>query len=142
MRLHLLRDDVTPERTIGSLSCNGVFMAYTLEDPVRYGPKIAHETAIPAGTYRVTVTRSQRFGVLLPLLLDVPGFEGIRIHAGNTTADTSGCILVGLARTPNTLVSSRRALERVQGQIAKALAQGERVTLTITDAVPERTLVA
>ena len=131
MTLDLFRVDVDASRTIGRLTHDGRLLCFTLEDPIREGPKIAHETAIPAGSYDVVITRSRRFGSLLPLLLDVPDFEGIRIHAGNTTSDTSGCILVGLARTEDALRQSRPALEMVQGLIARALAAGERVQLQI-----------
>lgn len=80
--------------TIGDLYIDGRFFSNSLEDIVR-PEKIKGETAIPAGTYRVEVTYSPRFKRPLPFLFDVPGFEGVRIHAGNTDKDTEGCILVG-----------------------------------------------
>lgn len=82
--------------TIGILYINNSAYCFTLEDPVR-DTKVMHDTAIPAGVYSVTIDKSQRFGRDMPHLLGVHGFEGIRIHAGNTTADTSGCPLLGLA---------------------------------------------
>src|SRR5262245_59056606 len=99
MEMVLQRDDPTTERTIGHLFIDGQYQCFTLEDEIRDGPKVMHETAIPVGRYRVVITRSQRFERMLPLLLDVPNFEGIRIHAGNTDKDTSGCILVGMSRS-------------------------------------------
>lgn len=128
--LDLYRDQTRGEATPGMLSVNGVFACYTLEDAVR-DHKIAHETAIPAGTYEVIIDRSQRFARMLPRLLNVPGFSGIRIHAGNTTADTSGCILVGRARDGRTVRESRLALEALQSTLAQALARGQRIWLTI-----------
>lgn len=99
MTMLLVRDDCTADRTFGTLTFPGGYVCQTLEDPYRGdGPKFAHETCIPSGTYPVTVTKSARFGVLLPLVCQVPDFTGIRIHSGNTTADTSGCILCGTAR--------------------------------------------
>jgi hypothetical protein len=132
--VHVIRDDADAHRTFGRLSINGQFQAFTLEDPVREGPKIAHETAIPEGRYPIAITRSQRFGCLLPLVMNVPDFEGIRIHAGNTTADTSGCILVGMRRSADMLLDSRLALGIVQQRIAQALARGEPVWLEIEHA--------
>lgn len=100
MELDLQRDIKTDAVTLGSLSIDGAFECFTLEDPVRpEGVKIHGETAIPAGRYRVILTQSPRFGRVLPLLLEVPGFEGVRIHPGNDTGDTEGCILVGTGRT-------------------------------------------
>jgi hypothetical protein len=134
MTLQLQREPSTDGCTIGALLVDGDFFGWTCEDVVRHGPKIAHETAIPAGRYDVTITRSQRFGRMLPLLLHVPGFDGIRIHPGNTSADTSGCILVGFARQGHTVLSSRVACDALQSKIAAALARGERVTMDIVPA--------
>jgi Family of unknown function (DUF5675) len=85
-----------PVATLGELFINGKRFSYTLEDVIRAkGVKVAGATAIPAGTYRMTLSISQRFGKLMPYVHDVPGFEGIRIHGGNSHKDTLGCILVG-----------------------------------------------
>lgn len=134
MELLLRREASADGCTIGHLQVDGAFCCFTLEDVVRQGPKVQHETAIPAGRYRVDITRSVRFGLMLPILLDVPGFSGVRIHAGNVAADTSGCILVGFSRTNDSIMSSRLALAALQPKIAGALAHGEDVWLTIVDA--------
>lgn len=95
MEILLKRKKFLADRTIGELTINGMFKCYTLEDTVRpEGVKIPGETAIPAGTYTVIVTRSPTFKRSLPLLLNVPGFAGVRIHGGNTPEHTRGCILV------------------------------------------------
>ena len=131
MRIEVERIDRNHSRTIGKLYVNGMFTCYTCEDRERSGPKVPGETAIPAGTYRVDITYSPRFKKPLPILLNVPGFEGIRIHAGNTAEDTEGCILVGLGRNNYGIVSSRVALGNLQHSIQRALDAGEEVTLTI-----------
>jgi hypothetical protein len=130
MELVLVRDDFTPQRTIGRLwyAQPGPF---TLEDAVHGGPKIPGETAIPEGRYRIVVTKSQRFGRMLPLLLDVPGFEGIRIHTGNTHAETSGCLLVGQKRDEHHVLWSGVAMDIFQPIVADALARGQDVFVTI-----------
>ena len=117
MTLVLARADCTSERTIGGLFVDGRFRFYTLEDAVRSGEKIPGQTAIPAGHYRVSLTFSQRFQRMLPLLEDVPNFTGIRIHAGNTDQDTAGCILIGWDRQADALVESRAALDALMAKL-------------------------
>ena len=98
MKLTLKRIALKPDYTIGKLYIDGKYFCDTLEDRVRKLPaekKIPGRTAIPTGTYRVSVTYSPKFGRDLPHVENVPYFTGIRIHRGNTPQDTSGCILVG-----------------------------------------------
>lgn len=138
MEILLSREPSADGATIGHLFIDGRFAMFTLEDVTRTH-KLAGETAIPEGRYPVTITRSQRFGTMLPLVSHVPDFSGIRFHAGNTAADTSGCILVGLARhlgSP-TIESSRSALEILMAKMALALAHGEEIWLTIEPAPTE-----
>lgn len=82
---------------IGELTIDGVHQCFTLEDKVRE-KKIFGKTAIPPGRYEVTVSFSNHFQKKLPLLMNVPNFEGVRIHSGNTAKDTEGCILVGMTK--------------------------------------------
>ena len=113
--------------TIGEMTVDGKWECYTLEDKERE-VKIKSETAIPKGTYKVIINRSNRFKKLLPLLLNVPNFEGVRIHPGNTNHDTEGCILVGRTRSKDFIGQSRKAFESL---FAKMKAVKE-ITLTIT----------
>ena len=121
MELTLVRDVCGTDCTLGKLFVDGAFDCYTVEDVVRPdGTKIPGKTAIPEGRYRVVVTRSPRFGRDLPLLEKVPNFEGVRIHPGNTAADTEGCIIPGRVRTARGVGGIaprfRRALHRAQGR--------------------------
>jgi len=124
--LVLKRRYYTNISTVGELYFGEEFLAYTLEDTLRKGPKLEGITAIPAGKYEVVVNFSDRFKKMMPLLLDVPGFTGVRIHSGNTAADTEGCILVGLdfsQETPNFIGRSRDAFNlvfpRIQEYVSK-----------------------
>lgn len=94
MKLKLYRLRETNNATIGMLFIDGVYFCDTLEDKIRE-KKIMHETCIDAGTYEVVINYSTRFKRQMPLLINVPKFIGIRIHLGNTIANTSGCILLG-----------------------------------------------
>ena len=137
MTIYLLRDDCTPARTLGTLTFEDGFTCQTLEDPVREGAKVYGDTAIPLGTYRITITKSKRYGKMMPLLHNVPNFGGVRLHCGNNTDDTSGCILVGMGRDPGAesdglqITQSRDAMDEVQPRIAAALAHGDEVWLDI-----------
>lgn len=131
MDIKVIRTNFNEEATIGEMYVNGIFQCYTLEDVVRPAgaPKVYGKTAIPEGTYKVKLTMSQRFKYVLPLLVDVPGFEGIRIHPGNTAADTEGCILVGQSKKePNFVGQSRLAFANLFQKLSAY--QGD-ITITI-----------
>jgi hypothetical protein len=131
MKLVLLRDRLTEKSTCGKLMWGDQHVSYTLEDVHRVGPKLPGETCIPNGIYEVVVTHSPRFGIDMPLLLNVPGFSGVRIHSGNKPEHTEGCILVGTTRGPDQVLGSRIAYEEVFKLIQAARARGESVTLEV-----------
>lgn len=104
--------------TIGKLSIDGEEFCDTLEDTVRdFGKagegKVYGKTAIPVGVYKVILTFSNRFKRVLPLICNVPHFEGIRIHPGNTAEDTHGCILVGKNSEIGKITESKATFERL-----------------------------
>lgn len=113
MKLILIRDVMNDQCTLGKLFIDDVYQCETLEDKDRKlengGVKVHGETCIPRGLYKVEITYSNRFKRDLPILLNVPQFEGIRIHPGNTSANTEGCILVGERRHSNCITMSRIA---------------------------------
>lgn len=115
MVVTVVRDTFQPGCTLGRLYINNVFLCHTLEDTDRYldkkgiGAKVYASTAIGAGTYKMRLSMSNRFKRVMPEVLNVPGFTGIRIHAGNTAADTEGCILVGNVRGQDKVLDSRAA---------------------------------
>jgi hypothetical protein len=118
MKLLLKHVALKDHYTIGKLYCNGRCFCDTLEDTVRVlgkngEGKIFGETAIPEGTYKIVITYSQRFKCKLPLLVDVPFFTGIRIHAGNSASDTHGCILVGINDVAGMLHKSKSILNEL-----------------------------
>jgi len=126
MKLLLKRIHRTNNSTIGELFIDGKFECYTLED-IERDVKVKSETAIDKGTYRVILSMSNRFKKVMPLLLNVPKFEGIRIHSGNTNHDTEGCILVGTSRSKDFIGNSRKAFD----SLMKKLKDEEEITITI-----------
>lgn len=106
MIIRLLRRLMTENVTIGDLYIGEHLFCNTLEDTVRTGEKVYGQTAIPSGRYIVKLTYSNRFKRVMPQLMDVPNFSGIRIHSGNTELDTDGCILVG-KQQGSRLINSR-----------------------------------
>lgn len=103
LNLRLSRHTFTETETLGNLLVGGKMYCYTLEDRVRKPGevKVHGQTAIPAGRYEVVVDMSNRFKRLMPRLLNVPGFEGIRMHGGNTHIDSYGCPLVAYNQYKN-----------------------------------------
>lgn len=132
MKLTLKRYQSKEGTTLGRLFAGSTFICYTLEDAIR-DEKIKGETAIPPGEYVVTVTMSPRFGKLLPLLNNVPNYEGVRIHPGNTKRDTEGCILPGdfVSADGQTIYNSRIAFGKVLDVINKAIKAKETVTIEV-----------
>jgi hypothetical protein len=134
MKLELVRDQCRATCTLGRLLVDGVFNCYILEDVVRpAGQKVYGQTAIPAGTYGVAITPSPRFKRMLPLLMAVPNFEGVRIHPGNTAADTEGCLLPGTRILGDTVINSRVAFEALFALLVAAKARGESITIEIRE---------
>lgn len=127
--------------TIGKLYIDGVYECDTLEDKDRgltksmkldeiKAKKIYGKTAIPTGTYQVVWSYSAKFKKPLPLLLNVPGYEGIRIHSGNTDADTYGCLILGQNKAVGKVLNSKITCDKVLPKIKAACDKGK-VFITI-----------
>ena len=144
MLLNVTRENSTASSTPGILKVDDAFECYTLEPVVREVPnedvadwKVEGKTAIPSGTYEVIIDLSAHFDRPMPHLVDVPGFEGILIHYGNTSADTEGCILVGnLRENPDEILQSRAAFDDLFKKIQDAIAVGEHIEITLESLVP------
>ena len=128
--------------TIGRMSLNGVYFCDTLEDTDRglkdtmqvneiLAKKRKGITAIPTGKYDVILTFSPRFKRVLPLLLSVKGYEGVRIHAGNTNKDTEGCLLVGENKAKGQVLNSRATLEKLMSVLLECEKRKEKISITI-----------
>lgn len=132
MELLLTRFIFNEECTIGQLEIAGRFECWTLEDVVRE-VKIYGKTAIPAGAYKIIINRSNRFKRDLPLLLNVPNFEGIRIHSGNTAGHTEGCILVGQIKGQYSIARSRAAFNQLFAKMKRAFDRKETIQIKIIE---------
>lgn len=141
MNITIKRPPITnSDTTISELYINDVLFCHVLEDKDRNlstdrpdevrALKIKHQTAIPYGSYEVVLGFSNRFQKVLPLLLRVPEFDGIRIHAGNTKEDTSGCLLVGDKVSDSKIANSRATMLNLMAILKKAL-KSEKVILTV-----------
>ena len=130
MKLKLIRTWYADTYTIGKLYIDGVYFADTLEDKNRDvdkngifnngEKKVYGKTCIPFGTYKVILSMSNKFKKILPLLLNVPQFDGIRIHSGNTDEDSSGCILVGINDIKGRISKSTITLNSLMTKLSKA----------------------
>jgi hypothetical protein len=134
MKLRVERLWKKPAYTMGRLFVDGKFFCNTLEDTVRdlsNERKVYGKTAIPYGEYKVVYNWSPKFGRNLPRLLNVPAFEGILIHPGNTADDSAGCILVGRNTEVGRLTESRYTSDKLNVLIEDAQRRGESITIEI-----------
>lgn len=137
MKLLVVRSAFGDKATEGTLFVDGVRECCTLEPTFRAGEdeniaavKVKGKTAIPDGTYGVTITFSPKFGRDMPLLTGVPDFEDVRIHIGNSHVDTEGCILLGETVVNGDFISgSRAAFGAFFPKLQAAIAAGDVVTI-------------
>jgi hypothetical protein len=121
MLIEVKRFEFKDTYTVGKMYIDNIYECYTLEDVVRKGAKVNGQTAIPTGTYNLIINHSNRFNRDLPLLENVPNFTGVRIHAGNTSANTEGCILVGTTWSGKDFIgNSRVAFNKLFEKLKKA----------------------
>lgn len=150
MKLTVIRKIYSKKSIVGSLFINDVFFCSTLEDVSRDlnrdgdlndpgEKKVPGKTAIPAGRYQLAITFSNRFQKLMPELIRVPGFLGIRIHSGNTADDTDGCLLVGNydPNVPDFIRDSRLVYSKLMSKLSIA-AKFEKITIEYIDLPADR----
>lgn len=135
MKIRVERKDFGPDYTGGKLYVNGEYFCDTIEDTDRYledgGEKQYGKTAIPRGTYNSVIDFSGRFQRELPRVLDVPDFTGVRIHPGNDSTDTEGCILVGKNQHGNWVSDSRSTFARLFAVMEDAYDRNESLEIEI-----------
>lgn len=141
MELKLVRDQFTAASTTGMLFVDGKIFGFVLEDidrgldsadPESLKKKEKGRTAIPIGRYRVRFTWSPKYGRDMLNLLDVPAYQGIRIHSGNTAEHTEGCLLPGTKRSKDAVANSRAAVSWLETTIRKEEGYNREVWITIT----------
>lgn len=140
MKLTLKRIALRSTYTIGKLYIDDAYFCDTLEDTVRDTnksgkfdngeQKVKGKTAIPYGTYEIKWTYSPRFKKYTPQLMNVPSFEGIRVHAGNTSSDTEGCLILGENKQVGKVLNSRATINKFYQIIKEACSNGK-VTIEI-----------
>lgn len=136
MELKLNRIFLGSSATIGELLVNDKHLCDTLEDRVRpEGEKVYGKTAIPEGAYEMVLSYSPRFKKILPEILNVPNFTGIRIHCGNSSADSSGCILVGTwdGEKEDWVSDSKIAFNKLMSLLEEATNNKEKITITVNN---------
>ena len=142
MKILVKRIAKRPTYTIGKMYLDGKYFCDTLEDTDRNisqstpldtikKVKLPNNTAIPTGTYKVIVNVSPKFKRLLPRLLNVPGFDGVLIHRGNTDKDTSGCILIGENKVVGRVINSTGYETKLVSILNKAQDNKENITIEI-----------
>ena len=142
MEIKLIRKYYQAKYTIGRLYVNNRFFSDCLEPPSLHLTersalgtiliaKYKEYRAIPTGRYRILITRSRRFGRWLPLLMNVKGFEGIRIHPGNKPEDTRGCILLGFNHRKGYVLDSTHCVLTLVKMMTEAIEKGEKVFVEV-----------
>lgn len=142
MELYLKRDTFTETSTTGKLLIDGQFECFILEDKDRgltdsmplaeiVATKVYGKTAIPYGRYEIDWTMSARFKVFMPILLNVKGYSGIRMHKGNSEIDSLGCLLCGRKRANNVITESTAATNLLYTKIQTAKSRREKIFITI-----------
>ena len=141
MYIQVFRVRFHETRTVGQLYIDGELFCFTLEDKMREVEgqpvqkwKVQDETAIPTGTYELTLEDSPRFGTDTPTLQRVPGFDYIRIHSGNTEEHTEGCLILGYKLNDNGTIkfgTTRPAVVELKKRIKKALQEGQKCYIEI-----------
>lgn len=146
MTIQVVRKTFTDKSTISEVYIGNKFICYILEDKDRgllqqmsieeiKKKKQYAITAIPLGKYEVVITYSNRFKKDLPLLLNVPGYEGVRIHPGNTAENTEGCLLPGVSKSTDFVGESRKAFDSLFTLIKQAIDKKEKVYVEITSSI-------
>lgn len=131
MKLELIRIANRPTYCIGKLYIDGEYFCDVIEDTDRglddsmsvdeiLKKKIKGETAIPTGHYSIEITYSPKYKRMMPLLIGVKGYSGIRIHSGNTSKDTEGCLLVGRNTVVGMVTDSRNTYQRLFARLQNA----------------------
>jgi len=136
MHIRVMREPSINDTTLGSLFIDDHWQCHTLEDVIRpAGEKVRNKTAIPPGRYKLILSMSNRFKKIMPEVLNVPMFTGIRIHSGNTAKDTAGCLLVGQTRSLETrsIGRSRFAYTALLLKLRAALKAGETIYITFVN---------
>lgn len=153
MNIKLKRIAKKSDYTIGKIYIDGVYFCDSIEDKDRglkqsmtldqiKKIKVMHKTAIPTGTYEITLkVKSPKYSkksyfvnlcnAFMPRLLNVPGYEGVLIHTGNTQDDSSGCIVVGQNKVVGKVINSKQTFEKLYPVLKQASDKGEKITITI-----------
>ena len=140
MEVKLIRESFGDTFTEGKLLIDNVFECYTVEDTDRrmeddLTVKVNGKTAIPRGRYELVLSMSNRFKKVLPEILNVPGFAGIRIHSGNSSVDTEGCIILGSVNDKlddDWIGGSKIALTQFMAKLETAKENNEKVYIEIS----------
>ena len=140
MEIKLIRESFGDTFTEGKLLIDNVFECYTVEDTDKkmeddLTVKVNGKTAIPRGRYEVILSMSNRFKKVLPEVLNVPGFAGIRIHSGNSSVDTEGCIILGSVNNKlddDWIGGSKIALTQFMAKLETAKENNEKVYIEIS----------